>query len=190
MALPRQDATCEIPTDVCCTTLYDFSVELLDRVLADLNACSYSGDCYQELRGYVTVGGFPEDPLCDTLIVTATGIRPFVAPTGSLLPFGVTRCSFLVRLSESGFPMPYVEGEVIYAPDPDLVHEIARHAYSHGERMFRSIVNHLAGPSRIGSCAKATMDAFTPIDPSGGCVGWQASLSVDVTFGPLNEVGS
>lgn len=186
MPLPALDGTCEIPTEVCCTTVFDAATALLDRILADLESCIPPGDCFGGLVGYVTIGGFPQDPLCDSLIVTATNIASSSGVAGKLRSIAQHRVSFLIQLHESGFPMIGVAGDDIFVPPPDLVHAVSKHAYAHGERMYRSALEALAGPNPIDGCGFVSIDSFTPIDPSGGCVGWQLRVTVNVNLGPVS----
>jgi hypothetical protein len=101
-------------------------------------------------------------------------------------------------LTENGWPMIEANefGEVINVPDSDLVNAIAMHAYSHGERMYRALVdsiqhNTLFPRSGYSNVAKVEIAGMRPIPPAAFTVGWQIPLAVQVTFPPFEfEQGS
>jgi hypothetical protein len=184
MALPHEHCG---PGEVCCASLYEVADLILEICHTAVVGCS-SCDCeLPGLVGYVSMGRQIEDPAADYLAVTLTSV--FAAPssaddTGNMqLP--IFRANFQVKLLETGWPMPYGDGEEINIPEPELVQNAARHAYAHGEAMYRAAANALMRRELNPGCRDCyqRIEPLTPVEPSGGTTGWQFNLIVGTNFG-------
>jgi hypothetical protein len=102
-----------------------------------------------------------------------------------------------VVVLENGWPQIRADefGEVIEVPDSDLINAIARHAYAHGEKMYRALVdgvqrNTLFPISSFSNLGNVTLSGLQPIQPSAFSVGWGMSVQVQMTLPPIFEPGS
>ena len=193
--MPLPVATCadEVPTDACCTTLFDVANRLRSVVTAALCECFEGGCADREFRSFVSVGPQIEDPLGDCLIVHMPRITVSALSNtaqGALLPVAVHVADFEIRLLETGWPMIEINDaeEMIYIPDSEFVNAMARHVYSHGERMYRAIVDGIQHNTLFtmatSDVAKIRLADFTPIQPSGELAGWTVTVQVELTFPP------
>lgn len=189
MTLPR-GAVCDIPDESCCNVVYDVAEHLLAQVYDALSNC-YDGDC-DKPQAYITVG-FGDDGIQDALTVAIQQVTPSPATGtgrgGVSMYMGLYRCTYEIRLRESGWPMVQVEGNTIVTPDPERQNALARHLFSHGEMMYRKIHQlHNAFnlvPSTMPRPANAIIGNLFPLNPSGGIVGWTCTLQLDL---PWNRV--
>lgn len=180
---------CSPSETTCCTDLFDIANNLLGTVLAALNACLVAGDCPSEgLSAYVTMGA-GDDGIQNALTVefdTAAPTPGSMSASGRPLPIGVSRSVFTVRLRESGWPTVQV-GSKISAPEPVDQHAAARHAFSHGELMYRTLLQMRATntivPSTIHGCLNTVVGPLTPLRPLGGIIGFTAQVMVDLPWG-------
>lgn len=185
MPLPSQ--SCEIPSSVCCTTIYDISNFILNTVYDALLDCMPLG-CNGEtmkLLHYVTMGQ-GDDGIADSLTVSFLGAVASSKSsdnTGHSLPVGVSRGSFDVRLRESGWPIVRTEGGIIDAPDPKMQHAIARHAYAHGEKMYRvlrgMVQSRRLTPTALPKPSFGSIGDLRALSPQGGVVGFAATVTAD-----------
>lgn len=196
MPLPLQACAADIPTDVCCTSLFDVA----DRIRCVANAAvvaSFHGSCADRAwRSYVTVGPNVSEPLGDALVVhmPALGQSPASRTLGGKLTSVVLeRAQFVIFLTENGWPMIEVDemGDVIAVPDSDVVNAVARHAYSHAEAMYRAI-RRAAAKNATSADALFPLATFrnlvqsfdigtlTPISPAAFTVGWTLPITATV----------
>jgi hypothetical protein len=183
MPLPPID--CNEPEQPCCETLFGIGEHLLGVVLPGLLECIGEPACpVDDLYAYVTHGPVSEDPLCNSLTVTLNSINPSPGsstPQATTLIAPALRAEYVIRLRESGFPTAYDDGDTIYAPDPQHIHHASRFSYAHGERMFRDIlIAHSRRELAPCSCQVVQIGTFTPLPASGGCVGWEIAIVLDV----------
>jgi len=89
-----------------------------------------------------------------------------------------------VKLLETGWPMPYGDGEEIIVPPPQLVQNVARHSFAHGEAMLRALNGALTGGTLNQSCNSCfqRIDPMEPIEPSGGTTGWQLNIQLGMNW--------
>jgi len=184
--LPNED--CVITEEVCCTSLYDVA----SHILASL----YEGmlDCFQPticnpggVLAYVTMGR-GDDAVYDALTVSVERIVPSVNTSGryDTSPFAMYTVDFSIRLLESGWPMAYEENGELFVPDPVLQNSLARHAYGHGERLYRKLTYMASHGECVPAgmaCSKATVSPLLPLNPSGGTVGWVTTLTLALPWG-------
>jgi hypothetical protein len=185
MPLPLLDCAESAPP--CCSTLHMLATHLLDVVVPGQIECASEQPCpNKELVAYVQHGTDFDDPLCDSLVVFLTSITSSPGSTsinGTTVLAPVFRASYRVRLRESGWPMVEDDGDTIYVPDPQLVHRQSVHSYAHGERMFRDLANAHAHKRLVPSgCSVVRIGDFLPLFTSGGCVGWEIEITVDVPW--------
>lgn len=195
MPLPLASCADDVPTDVCCTSVFDIA----DRI----REVAYDGLCGKldpscrdrEFRTYVSIGPRVPEPLGDALVVY---INPDVTPSpgsrrpgGTLLGASLQRAPFEIYLTENGWPTPETNeiGEVIYVPPSDLIHAISRHAYSHGEAMYRAVLNAvqrrtLFPVEAFPHIAEIEITGLRAVAPSSHTVGWIIPITVQLTFPP------
>lgn len=190
MPLPQQ--SCIIPEDTCCNTVFDIAQFVLNTVYDGIIGCM-PFDCNGQampLRRYVTLGQ-GDDGIADSLTVAFMGANPSTGSfdnNGNLLAVSKYRADYDVRLREAGWPMVSTDGGKLDAPDPVMQMAIARHAYAHGEKMFRVLRNLARGAkttwlSGYPNPAFCTVNQLRTINPQGGIVGMSAVLTVDLPWG-------
>jgi len=185
MAFPNEQCA---PGDVCCTSLYDVAENILSIAYDAVSGCSVVDCNLPELVGYVSMGQRIEDPIADYLVVSLLSVFPAPPPAserGGNMQLPIYRANFQVKLLETGWPMPQGDDEEIIVPDPTLVTNVARHAYAHGEAMYRALANALARKTLNLGCADCyqRIEPLQPIEPSGGTTGWTTNLILGTTFG-------
>lgn len=196
MPLPIASCADDITTDVCCSSIFDIA-DRIRCVATDAIECCFDPDCTDcDWRSYVSVGPRIAEPLGDALVVHCVGIAPSFgsgSPAGQkLLPVAIHLAQFDIVVYENGWPQITANelGEVIYVPDSALINAIARHAYAHGEKMYRALVDGvqrrtLFPVSGFSNLGEVTLSGLQPIQPSAFSVGWGMSLQVQVTFPPI-----
>lgn len=178
---------CVASQDVCCTSLYDVANHILAGVYESLLECFQPSFCNGNgLLAYVTMGN-GDDLVLDGLSVAVNDVRP---SDGSIRysqtsPMVTYMATFNVRLLESGWPMAYEDNGEIFVPDPVDQNALARHAYGHGERMYRKLA-YMASHGDLAPagtpCSKAILMPLTPLNPSGGSIGWTTSVLMQLTL--------
>lgn len=200
MPLPLGSCADDISADVCCSSIFDVA-DRIRCVATNAIECCFTGDCSDTWRSYVSVGPRIAEPLGDALVVHMVGIAPSLgssSPSGQRLkPVAVHLAQFDVVVLENGWPQIRANefGEVIEVPDSDLINAIARHAYAHGEKMYRALVdgvqrNTLFPVSTFPNLGNVTLSGLQPIQPSAFSVGWGMSIQVQITLPPGFEAGS
>lgn len=185
--MPLPFGPCDIPLDVCCTSLFDVAEHVLDIVLPAVNDCLTPSECSDTpmIAGYVSMGTQIQDPVADYVVVSLQTIStsPGSRDAVGRMQLPMYRATYQVRLLETGWPTAESSGEEIWVPSPEQVHDISRHAYAHGERMFRALADALVrktlGP---GACTFTAIGQLFPIEPSGGTVGWQTTVEIGIPF--------
>lgn len=174
----------------CCTDLFDIANNLLEKVGQAVNGCISGGDCPGEtLSMYVTMGG-GDDAIANALTVefdTSTPTPGSTSGAGRALPIVIARTTFTVRLKESGWPMVHTHQNTISSPTPVEQHAAARHAFAHGELMYRTLLQMRATntivPSSVRGCLNVTVGSLLPLRPLGGIIGFTAQVMVDLPWG-------
>lgn len=193
MPLPVATCAAEVPTDTCCHTLYDIANRLRCVVTDALCECFEGGCADRDFRSFVSVGPQIEDPQGDSLIVhmQRIGLTSLSStPQNALLGVAVHVAEFEIRLLETGWPTIELNDleQIISVPDHEYVNTMARHVYSHGERMYRAVVDGIQHNTLFtlatSDVAKIRLSDFTPIQPSGELAGWTMTLQIEVTFPP------
>jgi hypothetical protein len=193
--LPIDACAHNVPTQVCCSGIWDVA-ERIRCIAYDAVVCCIDPSCAdQEFRSYVSIGTDVPEPLGDALVVTMVDASPSTAsrsPTGMLLGASLQEVRFEAYLTENGWPMPIADevGEVIEVPDSWLINAVARHAYSHGERMYRAILDSVQRKemfpvSTFPHIAKVDVAGLEPVPPRAFAVGWVVPVTVQMTFPPL-----
>lgn len=173
-----------IPGEQCCDTLFRVSDYLLNESYQALLAC-YSGPCeISSIARYVTLGR-GDDAVPDALTVAFT---TSIVPAKSDQRLSLWRATFELRLRQSGWPMAHTDstGQVVFGPEWQSQTAKARQAYGHGEKMYRHLIwlnNSRQLPPPSFNCSNAQIGALTPMNPSGGVVGWLVPITMDVPWG-------
>lgn len=184
--LPFDD--CGITDDVCCTALFDTADWLLQQVYPVVSACVATSECIPPLLAYVTLG-VGDDGVRDALTVAVGATAPSQVSldgVGRQVGFSLYRTTYRVQLRESGWPMAQVLGGDIHAPDPVLQNTLARHAYAHGEQMYRKLeqmrLARTLTPTTLPRPSVALLGPLVPLQPQGGVVGFYADVQVDMQW--------
>lgn len=184
--LPNPD--CEISEEVCCTSLYDIAQHILAGVYEGMLECFQPTPCDDGgLLAYVTMGD-GDDLVMDALTVSLTAVDPSfnTVNRNETSPFGLYRATYTVRLLEAGWPTAYEDNGEIFVPDPVMQNALARHAYGHGERMYRRL-SYMAShgecvPAGV-ACSKVEVTSLRALNPSGGSIGWQTTVVLALPWG-------
>lgn len=171
---------------MCCTSLFDVAENILEIAHTAVVGCTVVDCDLPGLAGYVSMGTQIYDPLADYLVVSIGQVFPApVNTTGGIMHLPLYRVNYQVKLLETGWPMPTGSGEEIIPPPPDLVHHVTRHAYAHGEAMYRALANALVRKELNPGCRDCfqAISPLTPVEPSGGTVGWVTTLTLGTNFG-------
>ena len=192
MPLPIEACAADVPTQVCCSTLWDIAERMRVVCCAAIEECMDPSCADREFRSYVAHGPEVEEPLGDALVVVLaeTAITYGRAP-GQDGPPGVDGTRYEVRLYENGWPTIRANeaGEIVEVPDTDLIHRLSRHSYGHGEKLYRTVRNgvqtgSLFPPATFAHVGKGSNLAMRPLRPEGYMVGWAVRLDIQVTFPP------
>lgn len=195
MPLPIDACAANVPTQVCCSSIFDVA-ERIRCIAYEAVLCCIDVSCAdQEFRSYVSLGPSIPEPLGDALIVHLLSMSPSSGsrgPTGILNRVSLQEASFEIFLTENGWPTPETDelGEVVYVPDADLINRVARHSYGHGERMYRAMLNSaqkglmfpLPANAHIG---RVDVGNLQPVQPAAFTAGWTIPVSVQMMFPPL-----
>jgi len=188
MAIPTPD--CSAASDACCTSLFDVAEFLLLSVKDALDGCLPGMDCGCEpLDFYVTLSGDDANQNALTVEIQSVNGSPqtLSGKGGMQRGIGLYRATFTIRLRESGWPMVYIDDNVIIAPDPAHQHFAARHAYAHGERMYRKLINMLGTPGGLSpdgvAYTSAQLSPLIALLPTTGVAGFSTSITMDLQWG-------
>lgn len=177
MALPTERCA---PGDVCCEDLFSTAERILEVAYNAVVNCSVVDCDLPEMAGYVSMGKQIADPVADFVAVSVLDVRPSPrsADQQGNMQLPTYRARFQVKLLETGWPMPQGDGNEILVPPPQLVQNVARHSYSHGEAMYRALGGALTARTLNASCNTCfqRIEPLTPVEPSGGTVGWTTEI--------------
>lgn len=190
MPLPLGDCADDIPTEVCCPTLFGIA-DRIRCIATDAVLGCLGPDCAErDFRSIVAMAPH-EDFFGDILSVSLTN---WTLSADTRPPIVLTVATYRLELWETGWPVPEVDEQanLISVPDAELVNALARHVYSHGEVMYRALLDVAARRQfwndTIGlptdGFSKFTVGALTPIAPAGRLVGWGVNLQVRWNPGP------
>jgi hypothetical protein len=192
MPLPLAPCADDITDDVCCRSVFDIADRIRFVATTAVEACFDPSCADQEWRSYVSVGPNVPEPLGDALIVHMPEMTPTFGsrtPGGNLLGVAVHQTRFEIMLTENGWPQIIANefGEVIEIPDSAVINKIAMHAYSHGEKMYRAIVNGvqkntLFPVSEFSNIGRVEVGGMRPRQPAAFTVGWTIPMSVQLTL--------
>lgn len=192
MPLPVGSCADDISTDVCCSSVFDVA-DRLRCIATEAVECCFDASCADRpFRSYVSVGPSIPEPLGDALIVHLPSLEPSTnsrSNAGTLLGVAVHVGRFDIELRENGWPMPLTNefSEVIQIPDSTMINAIARHAYSHGEKMYRAVVNALQMKTMFPildfpNVGKVDIAGLRPIQPAAFAVGWTIPIQVQLVL--------
>lgn len=192
MVLPATDCPDDVPADICCDTLGLMADRIRTVGHNAITDCIDPSCADREFVSYFTVGPRVEDPLGESLVVVMHDLSPSVGSntlTGSLLPVGVHKAEFEIRLLENGWPTIQEDGlgDQIVVPDRTLVNGLARHSVSHGEKVYRAIANGiqrrtLFAASTNPHIGRISLANMRPVQPSTFIAGWTMRLTIEVTL--------
>lgn len=180
---------CSISEDTCCVDMYSVAEHILVNVKAAILGCYAEIPCgVSELKSYVTMGR-GDDGVRDALTAAVTGVAASPGSTrqGVQVPVTLQRVTIEIRLREQGWPMAQLSDDGIIVPDPDLQNALARHAYAHGEMMYRKLLHMQSTgtlkPTALTGCVGTAVGILNPIAPLGGVVGWFVPVTMDMHWG-------
>lgn len=159
----------------------DIATHLLTEMYDAITEC-YPTTCSQPLAAYITFGN-GDDGIVDSLTVSAGTVQ--ATPNQRAGQFNLYRVTYTIRLLESGWPTAHVDGDVIVMPSPDAQAIASKHVFSMGEAMHRRLSSLVTQRALVPSsvrCSNATVGTMQPIPPSGGTVGWQVPVVVDLPW--------
>jgi hypothetical protein len=192
MPIPTAGCADDIPSDVCCDTIWLVGDRIRTVATAGLMDCIDPTCSDREFRSFSTWGERIEEPLGEALIVSWVRNRIGTRTSaGAVAPFSVTQAEFRVELHENGWPVPDRTGDNIVLPDSALINAVSKHATGHAERMWRAVVN--AAQRQIGAAALFALPAnehiihgstvvgdLTPIGPDAYRVGARFNVTVEM----------
>ena len=188
MALPSPN--CDNAPEVCCTSLFDTAEFLLYSVRDALDDCLPGTDCgCDPLDYYVTFSGDDGNDNALTVEIQTVSPSPGTLTGKGTMQRGVSlyRAAFVLRLRESGWPITQVEGNVIVAPDPQAQHFASKHAYAHGERMYRKLSSMIATPGGMAPdgviYTSAQLQPLHALLPTTGVAGFFTTVILDMHWG-------
>jgi hypothetical protein len=178
---------CDVPPSVCCTSLYSIAEHILINVNAVLLDCLKASDC-EPLHAYVTMGeGDDAVPNALTVEFDLAAPTPGSNRNNTQVPFIISRATFTVRLRESGWPTVKTRDNRIIIPKPETQNRAAKHAFAHGELMYRQLLymQHSGTliPATVKGCTNTVIGSLNPMRPEGGIIGFFAQVSTDLAWG-------
>ena len=170
-----------------CVDLIDIAEHVLDecyRALLPILGPQTDGNI---LRAYTTVGPGGDDGVVDALCVSFLGAGPTPGSTAGNITtaYPGIKARFQVSLVESGWPMVKIEGSRVTLPGTTEIAAASRHAYAHGEALYRHIIS-LNNGRRIAPMfpgSVASIGPLTPRPPQAGIVGWIVNFEVLMGWG-------
>lgn len=174
MPLPRSD--CDISGDVCCTSIYDAISAVVGVAHAGVVACLGEALC-DSVTGYVSIAQ-PNNPTGDYVAgwMVSMDARAGANAAQQGMMLVVPTLTIGIRLMETGYPMVN-EGGGGTVPSFNQLNAISLHAYSHAEMMYRRVLNALV-TRQISCCGFQAIGPLVPVEPSGGLVGYQFTVTV------------
>jgi hypothetical protein len=174
----------EIPTDVCCDSFFEAAEALLESAYDSLAECL--GDACRDVAHFVSVNEPTFTGDGNYISVWLRSMNPTAGPNGArgraIMPR--PRATYGFKLVETGYPTLESSGAGILPPFGDHVHAVARHSYSHMEKITRTLYNDFRSrtlPSGC-QCGGAELGAIRPTIRSGGIAGWIWDLTLDVCW--------
>jgi hypothetical protein len=184
VAIPTANCADGVSPDVACSSTWLIGERIRTVAFEGLCGC----DCDIQFRSYTVIGNQIQDPIGNSLISTMLGLGPVSTTASGALPIVAThRARYLLELRDVGWPTIEVdeEGNYILIPDSSEFNAASKHAQSHGETMYRSLVNAIQRRTLFASALhphivseSIRLSELTPISPQAIQVGW--SVNVDV----------
>jgi hypothetical protein len=180
--VPLPDATCAVPTDVCCTSIFDVAETIAIVAYDAVAECLDAEDCTR-LGWYVSVN----EPSYAKGDYVGVWLQSMIPRPGT----GTTRANFLprpqatfgVKLIESGWPTITGNDEVGRVPSIEVMHAIAKHSYGHAERMLRAVYDNYRARDGISqACGFQSIGALRPTTRDANLCGWSFDLSLEIPF--------
>lgn len=189
MPLPNVP-TCDISDEVCCESTFTVAEALLDDAYAALSAACLPEGC-GTLSKFVSVGEPSYTDEGEYLAVWLMQLGTAPGGRGGVHVMPRPRAQFGFKLIEKGYPT-LEAGAVISAPDSERIHAIARHSYSHGEKVLRYIYDRFRERTLPDKrfVTFQSMGTLVPLARTSGQVGWKFDITLDIewtAFGPMPE---
>lgn len=174
----------DIPTDVCCDSFFEVAETLLETAYDSLAECL--GDACNDVAHFVSVNEPTYTGDGNYLAVWLKQMVPTAGPrsNGRSPVFPRPRSTYGFKLIETGYPTLESNGAAILPPDGQHIHAVARHSYSHMEKVTRTLYNEYRS-RRLPSgceCGRAEIGNIRPSLRSGGTAGWLWELTLDVCW--------
>lgn len=196
MPLPLNDCVDDIPTDVCCPTLFGIADRIRCIATEALMPCLDPNLC-TELGFRSIVAMNPHDDFFGdilTVSLTSWSVDSSSQTANNTLPVLLTVAEYMLELTETGWPVPEVneQNEIINVPPADMTNALSRHVYSHGEVVYRALLDVAARKQFWRESIGLPTDRFsafqlgnvTPLPPAGRLVGWRIPMRVRWNPGP------
>lgn len=185
--LPDLSCQTEFPEALCCEALWDWANHMLAQVAPKVLECVNACDCCEgNFYAYVSQGE-PEVWESNYLAVWLQNISPSIrstSPTNTTFPaHNLMRAQWMMRISESGYPQMEDDlNSVPSVPGFDLLHYTNRYVYSHGEQMFRALMQAVKDRTLTPRPTTFTLLAYGPHRTERGSAGYQVNFQTDVDF--------
>lgn len=179
--MPLPNCSCEIQSPTCCGWLFADGRAMLDAVYERLVEClPETDDCTgPPLQTFVSHGQ-PVTAESDYLTVWLEGIR-LTTSNGVMRTFEV---SWVMLLSESGYPSFRSEGNEPVSPDLDLLEQVNEHVYAHLAKLTEAVgTAWLEGdllPDR--ACTKVRLSEVVPAVGGGDVLGGSAGARLRIAY--------
>jgi hypothetical protein len=185
--LPDLSCNSAFPDSLCCESLWDTANHILGKVTPRVMECITACDCCNgNFYAYVSQGE-PEVWASDYLAIWLQNISPSIrstSPTNTThFAHNLMRAQWAMRICEGGYP--HIEADIVGIPELpgfDLLHYTNRYVYSHGEQMFRALMQAVKDQTLTPRPSTFTLQAFGPIRMERGSAGYQVTFQTDVDF--------
>jgi hypothetical protein len=183
--LPDTGCAGDVTGEVTCSTTWLIGERI--RTVAFNGACGC--DCDRPFRSYTTIGTTIQDPLGDSLIITLVSLdQSSRSARGNTLMIGTHVAAYRLELRDNGWPVitKDEQDKMIYVPSAEEINAKSQHAQSHGEKMYRALVNAAqtrtlfpitSGNHHIVQDGIA-IQPMIPLNPQATQVGWGLNINV------------
>lgn len=195
MPMPSAGCAADIPSDVCCDSFYLIGERIRTVAFGGVCGCTQASCGDRQFTSY-SVEGEPYAILGETLTCTFLSAEITAAQrngAGNVTPLPVTRLTYRLELRENGWPLPataHMSTQTLVQADWRVIHALAAHARSHGEKMWRAVA-HAAATTKVDErLFRPSLHPFvmergvgigrmTPLANTGPQCGYRMDVTVD-----------